>query len=730
MLEEMRRFTSRLSFGRGLYRSTGRDRRQSHLRGRLSHGTIVRGRQAEQRQARRVAQVGQTIRLSGRAASVPDCGLQPGELLAGRFRLGAVVGHGGQAVVFAASDLGRRGLTVAVKAARRDLDAGGRAEAEAVLRWEGGLLRRMRHPALPQLYRLERGPRLTWLARELIPGESLLALVRQHGPQAPRQVQAWAVQLCDLLSYLHSGAVPTIVGDLKPANLVLRPDQRLALVDLGAAHTLTRRPPRTPRPRHGTPGYAPPEQLAGRGYDERADIFALAVTCYELLTGLDATTAPLQFELERLDHLAPQLAPALRWALDLDLATRCPTAAALRARLAAPAPAAPLLLGGGVALNQQRDVASALSYRPRLLEAAVANGALDRWLALSPDPTLGALRYRLRAAQRTAPARRPPLEALLVALAPAEGSTQLQFDPPHLALGEVPLRRWRVWSRPHTLLLHNPTATPLHWKLSAPVRAGADLRLMLDGKPRRETSGILAPGARLRLDLVAMAATGPQRGELQLYCGQHRWAIPWEATGRVGLPVGGRHVARLEELDVMRADLVPSIEQLLNQGALVRWLRATNYQALAAELETALARRPDALEKRLLVGRVLSLLDAARFPHLQLRDLEATSGRSLIAGEPSYILFTITNLGAQPCALLWRSQTSWAQVAAAPAALAPGASAHVSVRLHPPQNMQGSQQVALALEAGSLPLSLSLPVQVSPQGWWQRLRRLFGSDGQ
>jgi serine/threonine protein kinase len=676
-----------------------------------------------------VAKVGQTIRLNGPAASFPDCGLQPGELLAGRFRLGAVVGHGGQAVVFAASDLGRSGLMVAVKAARRDLDAGGRAEAEAVLHWEGGLLRRMRHPALPQLYRLERGPRLHWLARELIPGESLLALVRRQGPQAPHRVQAWAVQLCDLLSYLHSGAVPTVVGDLKPANLVLRPDQRLALVDLGAAHTLTRRPPRTPRPRHGTPGYAPPEQLAGRGYDERADVFALAVTCYELLTGLDATTAPLQFDLDRLDQLAPQLAPALRWALTLDLAARCPTAATLRAGLGAPAPAAPMLLGGGIALNQQRDIGSALSYRPRLLEAAVANGALDRWLALSPDPTLGTLRYQLRAALRAAPARRPPLEALLVALAPSEGSAQLQFDPPQLNLGEVPLRRWRVWSRPHALLLHNPTATPLRWKLSTPARAGADLRLLIDGKPRRETSGVLAPGARLRLDLVAMAASGPQHGELQLACGRHRWAIPWEATGCPGLPVGGRHVARLEELDFTRTDLVPAIEQLLNQGALVRWLRGTSQQAIAAEIEAALARRPTPLERRLLVGRLLNLFDAGRFPYLQLRGLEATTGRTLIADEPSFILFTITNQGTQPCALLWRSQTSWAQVAAAPAALAPGASAHISVRLHPPQSMQGPQQVALALEAGALSLNLSLPVQVSAQNWWQRLRRLFGLGG-
>jgi hypothetical protein len=671
-----------------------------------------------------VAQVGQTVRLTGHAAGIPDCGVQPGETLAGRFRLGEAVGHGGQAVVFAAADLGRRGVGVAVKVARCDLDASGRAEAAAVLRWEGGLLRRMRHPALPRLYRLERGPRLTWLARDLVPGQSLLSLARQ-GVHDPRRVMAWASQLCDLLTYLHTGAVPTVVGDLKPANLVLRPDERLALVDLGAAHTLTRRPPRTPRPRHGTPGYAPPEQLGGRGYDERADIFALAVTCYELLTGLDPTVAPLQFDLDQLDRVAPRLAPALRWALALDVEARCPTAAVLRARLGAPTPIAPLLLGGGVALNEQRDLDAAISYRPQLIETAVANGALDRWLACSPDSALGTLRYTLRAAQRTAPARRPPLEALLVALAPAEGSAMLHFDPPRLALGEVPLRRWRIWGRPQALMLHNPTATPLRWALSAPARIDVDLRIQTEGKPRRAAAGVLAPGARLRLDLVAMAAAGPRSGELQLRCGRHSWAIPWEATGRVGVPVGGRHTARLEDLDLTRADLVPAIEQLLEQGALARWLRATGHKTLAAELDAAMARRPAALERRLLVGQILGHRDPERFPHLRLRGLEATEGRALIAGEPSYALFEIDNLGPRPCALIWRSQTPWAQVATAPAALAPGASEHVSVRLHPPRSMQGAQVVDLALEAGALPLNLSLPVQVSPERWWQRLRRLI-----
>mgnify|MGYP002779032492 CR=1 FL=1 len=79
-----------------------------------------------------MANVGQTVRL--KAPGAPDCGATVGETLGGRFRLDAVVGHGGQAVVFKGADLARGGATVAVKVARRDLGADARAEAETVLR--------------------------------------------------------------------------------------------------------------------------------------------------------------------------------------------------------------------------------------------------------------------------------------------------------------------------------------------------------------------------------------------------------------------------------------------------------------------------------------------------------------------------------------------------------------------------------------------------------------------
>lgn len=672
-----------------------------------------------------MSNLGRTIRLAPQTAApgAPDCGAAPGDLLGGRFRLDVLVGFGGQAVVFQAADMQRSLAPVALKIARRDLSAAERREAAAVLKWEGGLLRRLRHPALPRLHRLEAGSTATWIARDLVPGRPLLGLARQ-GPQPEAQVRLWAAQLCDLLTYLHTRPTPVVCGDLKPANLILRPDGSLALVDLGAASTLTRRPPRTARPRHGTPGYAPPEQLGSWGHDERADVFSLAVTCYELLTGLDPAAAPLQFDLERLDRVAPRLAPALRWALELDRERRCPTAAALRSRLGSPVPAPPLALGYGVSLRDSRDLSAVLLRHPGLLEPVVVSGELEIWLARQPDPSLGTLRYALRAAR--AGARRSPLDALLTAMAPARGSPLIDVTPDRLRLGDVPLKSWRVWGRPTPITLHNTALTPLRWELECPQQPDAELRVLAGGKPARSASGALAPGAKIRLEIVAMGASGPRQGALTLRCGQHSRSIPWEAVARAGLPVGGQHVARLEELDLGRADLVPALEAMLVQGALARWLRATGRRPLAAELDAAMKQKPDELARRLLVSRVLHELAPERFPLLRVRGLDLAAARPLPAGQPSRLLIELENLGAHPVAVAWRSRCPWAELRPSVGAVPAFGRQPFAIQLSPPPDLNGAHAIALDLVAGALPLTLALPLQISAERWWQRLRRMLG----
>ncbi len=647
--------------------------------------------------------------------------MKPGDLLAQRFRLERLVGKGGQALVFEALDL-RHQQRLAIKVARQDLAAQSGQEAMDVLRWEAHLLRRLRHQALPRLHFFHNDSALVWLARDLVLGQSLAEYANGRS-LSPATVRAWALQICDLLRYLHSRSPAVICGDIKPANLIVRQDGQVLLIDLGAAHTRTRRPPRRPRPRHGTPGYAPPEQLAARELDERSDVFSLAVLCYELLTGQDPARAPLQFDLRRLDQASPALAPILRQALSSDMAHRPPSAAVLRAGLAPPLPPRPLALGYGVNINSQRDLLDISVRHPRLLEQALESGNLERWLIDHPERAMGELAHRVRAAQRKAGKQSAPLDTLLSALAPDDGSSLLRAIPARLDLGNIPLWRRGLWSRPHPLTLHNPSRHPLRWALECPHHPTASLRLLEGNKRRRGTSGVLAPGAQIRLLIVANSKSGPQQGILQLHCGTYRGDIPWTATGARGVPLGRQFVQNLAELDLQRDDLLPAVEELLRSGAAVRWLREQGKRRLAGEISAAMAAEPDPLALRLLAGRLLHERAPERFPLLQLKGDQPADLR-LVAGSPQEYRLGVKNIGPHACHLHWQSRTSWVQIHSAPRNLAPGAEAETVLLLAPDENsVAGTYQITLELRAGDLPLSIRMLAEIRVERWWQRLLR-------
>src|SRR5438094_9743891 len=97
---------------------------------------------------------------------------------------------------------------------------------------------------------------------EFIGGHNLAQELAARGrPGLPQQdVRAWATQICDALTYLHGRRPPVIFRDLKPQNIMLRPDGRVALIDFGIARTTIT----AGGTAIGTGGYAPPEQYQGQ----------------------------------------------------------------------------------------------------------------------------------------------------------------------------------------------------------------------------------------------------------------------------------------------------------------------------------------------------------------------------------------------------------------------------------------------------------------------------------
>jgi tRNA A-37 threonylcarbamoyl transferase component Bud32 len=258
--------------------------------------------------------------------------LPPQTRLNGRYFVLATVGQGGMAAVYRALD-SRTKKQVAIKEMSQDgLSPQEEAEALAAFRAEADMLQRLRHPNLPRVFeRFSEGTR-HYLVMEYVEGQTLEQRQQASGggPLPEQDVMAWAAQLCSVFTYLHTQRPPIIFRDLKPANVMVTPQGQVKLIDFGIARVF--HPGRTKDTQVlGTPGFAPPEQYGKSQTDARADVYALGVTLYQLLTGYDPASTPFTLPPAhtRNPRLSPHIQAALEHATRLDRDARYATIADL-----------------------------------------------------------------------------------------------------------------------------------------------------------------------------------------------------------------------------------------------------------------------------------------------------------------------------------------------------------------------------------------------------------------
>lgn len=199
----------------------------------------------------------------------------------GRFKLDAPIGRGGFGTVWRAYDPLLRRM-VALKIPR-----GGRVSAHdrTTILHEARAVARLRHTAIVQVYEVGEAGDAVYIANEYIEGLSLGEFLATH-----RMPLAQAVRLCmrlaEALQHAHEAGV--IHRDLKPSNILLDSTHTAWLTDFGLArHLDTEEQPKNATAVIGTLAYMPPEQARGQAQDAdgRADIYALGVILFELLTG-------------------------------------------------------------------------------------------------------------------------------------------------------------------------------------------------------------------------------------------------------------------------------------------------------------------------------------------------------------------------------------------------------------------------------------------------------------
>lgn len=207
-----------------------------------------------------------------------------GSVIDGKYEILKEIGRGGMSIVYLAMDK-RLNKQWAVKEIRKK--GSGKNDEIVVnsLLAEANMMKKLDHPALPRIVDIIDNGVTIYVVMDYIEGESLDKILNEYGAQPEERVVGWAKQLCDALSYLHSQKPPIIYRDMKPANIMLKPEGNIKIIDFGIAREYKEQN-LADTTVLGTKGYAPPEQYSGQT-DARSDIFALGMTMHHLLTGVD-----------------------------------------------------------------------------------------------------------------------------------------------------------------------------------------------------------------------------------------------------------------------------------------------------------------------------------------------------------------------------------------------------------------------------------------------------------
>jgi len=267
--------------------------------------------------------------------------LQINSILQNRYKITGVLGVGGMGSVYLARDLHFPNVVrnVAVKEMLN-------MQSDPVLREmtlktfgrESDVLASLAHPAIPKIYDYFASKDRAYLVMEFIEGKDLESHLNQSIDFLPGDtVQRWAIELCDVLSYLHTHQPDSIIfRDVKPSNIMVDKHGRVRLIDFGIAKWFQTNPGQKGT-MIGTEGYSPPEQYKGDATPV-SDIFALGATLHHLLTRRDPRTElPFTF-IERPirainDKVSPEFEAIVMRALSLEPSQRFQSALEMKTAL-------------------------------------------------------------------------------------------------------------------------------------------------------------------------------------------------------------------------------------------------------------------------------------------------------------------------------------------------------------------------------------------------------------
>lgn len=235
-----------------------------------------------------------------------------GTVLDGKYEIWKEVGRGGMSIVYLARD-NRLNKQWAVKEMKND----GSKSTQTLLKGlerEANILKNVDHPVLPRIVDIINQEGTIYVVMDFIEGTTISDRLKKEGAQPQDLVVEWGLQLASALDYLHNMNPPVIYRDMKPSNVMIKPEGGVKLIDFGTAkeYIIENNADTTAL---GTRGYAAPEQFGdaqGRGIyntDARTDIYNLGATLYHIVTGMNPCEPP--YEIKPIREWDPTLSSGL-----------------------------------------------------------------------------------------------------------------------------------------------------------------------------------------------------------------------------------------------------------------------------------------------------------------------------------------------------------------------------------------------------------------------------------
>ena len=265
--------------------------------------------------------------------------LQAGALLVNRYAIQEVIGIGGMGSVYRARDMHFPNVTKLVAVKEMINTAPDPLVRETIVQnfeREANLLATLHHSSIPRIYDYFSVESRSYLVLEFIHGKDMEAIINDSKNFLPEDiVLTWAIELCDVLDYLHKHKPdPIIFRDMKPSNVMINNNGDVMLVDFGIAKTFQTGIKGT---MIGTEGYSPPEQYRGEA-TQSADIYALGATIHHALTRRDPRLEPpfsfAERPVRRINtSVSPEMEAVVNRALEYSPDSRFPSTADMKQAL-------------------------------------------------------------------------------------------------------------------------------------------------------------------------------------------------------------------------------------------------------------------------------------------------------------------------------------------------------------------------------------------------------------